>query len=538
MKTTSTLIAVGVVWALIGCRGTPSSTSDGARLSQNASGPATAQDHPDPNARPIVATPEGAIRGTVERGAYVFRGVPYAMPPVGPLRWRAPRPPASRAETLDAEYFGLSCIQPPGLSAANGGDAGKSGEDCLTLNIWTQKIDRSARLPVFVWIHGGAFIFGTGSLDAYNGTSLASRGAVVVTLNYRLGQLGFFAHPALERESPGGPVNFGLLDVIQALTWIQGNIAAFGGDATNVTIAGQSAGAKTVLALFASPLARGLFHKGIAQSSYAIPDATRLQALTLGIAVARASGLNGAAATADQLRGLRGDQFATMIGRSLSVSPVPVRGDPVLPRSIQDTFADGQEARLPLVLGSVSDDSSVVQAFGFDFAQLVARLGAAHLPLRALYPDARDDDDLGRQSVRDAIFTMNARWAADRHSRLAPTWRYYFDYVAVGGRSQVNGAYHGGDVMFTLDSHEAMGSAVRFTEADRAFSRTVGDYWFGFARTGTPSSPSGPDWPEHKDSQDRTMVLSAVPSVEVNFMRTRLNLFIGSVSVLDRLFRR
>jgi para-nitrobenzyl esterase len=492
-----------------------------------------------PVSRPTVTTLEGPVLGARDADTLVFRGLPYAAPPVGDRRWRAPQPPLVRSGTLDAEYFGLSCVQPPGLSTTNGGDPGRTGEDCLTLNIWTPSLAPSARLPVFVWIHGGAFIFGSGSLDIYNGASLASRGAVVITLNYRLGQLGFFAHPALERETPGGPVNFGLLDQIQALTWIQRNIAGFGGDPANVTIAGQSAGAQSVLALLTSPLSRGLFHKAIAQSSYAIPDITRAQASASGIAAARRAGLPGAAATSDDLRAIPADRLATMVGRPLSFSPVLARGDAVLPRSAQQVFADGQEAAVPLVIGSTSDDGSVVEGFGFAFGDLVRRLSAARLNLQLLYPNVSDDTELGRQAIRDVIFTMQARWAADRHARLAPTWRYYFDYTAVGlTLPAFKGASHGGDVVFTLDSHVALGSEAQFTAADRAVARQIGDYWFGFAKTGQPAAANAPLWPDHRSDRDSTMVFTATPSVERDFMRARLNTMMASTRLLERLMAR
>ncbi len=525
-------IAVGVA----ACKRPASSAEAGG--SQNTAAD-SAISTTESTARPMATTQEGGVVGTNERGTFVFRGVPYAAPPVGRLRWRAPEPPAMRASALDAEYFGRACIQPPGLSAANGGEPGATSEDCLTLNIWSSSLGASAKLPVFVWIHGGAFIFGAGNLDVYNGASLASRGAVVVTLNYRLGQLGFFAHPALERESPRGPVNFGLLDQIQALTWIQQNIAAFGGDPGNVTIGGQSAGARSVLSLFTSPLARGLFHKGIAQSSYAIPDVTRLHAITLGIAAARASGLNGAAATTAELRAIPATGFETMVGRTVSMMPALISGDDVLPRSAQEVFAARQEAPLPLMLGSTSDDGSVVQGFGFNFAELVKGLGAAKLPLRVLYPGVRDDGELGRQAIRDVVFTMNARWAGDRHAEVAPTWRYYFDYSAIGLRlPDFKGVVHGGDVLFTMDSHAALGSPSRFTDADRAFSKRVGDYWFAFIKNGAPAVPGAPEWPAHTRSQDTTMIFTDPPVAERDFSRARLNVYIASLSVLDRLLKR
>jgi para-nitrobenzyl esterase len=247
-----------------------------------------------PQGAPVVKTQNGDVQGVVGHQVFVFKGIPYAAPPVGDLRWRELHPAPSWQGLRQASTFGNACIQTPGLSAANGGDAGPLSEDCLYLNVWTPKPASSAKLPVMVWIHGGAYIFGAGSLAIYDGESLANRGAVFVRLNYRLAQLGFFAHPALEQESPGGPVNFGLLDQIAALEWVQQNIARFGGDPNNVTILGQSAGAKSVLALFASPLARELFRKGVAMSSYALPEASRAKALEIGVKIADGVGLKGA----------------------------------------------------------------------------------------------------------------------------------------------------------------------------------------------------------------------------------------------------
>lgn len=210
--------------------------------------------------------------------------------------------------------YGSAYIQPTGLSQANGSNPGHLSEDCLYLNIWTPSLDSSARLPVMVWIHGGAYIFGVGGMPIYDGTPLALKGAVVVNFNYRLGRLGFFAHPALTKENPGGLANFGLLDQIAALQWVRENIASFGGDPGNVTIFGQSAGGKSVLALMASPLARGLFQKAIAMSSYALPDTPMVKALETGAKVADAVGLRSANATAAELRALPAENFVQLKG--------------------------------------------------------------------------------------------------------------------------------------------------------------------------------------------------------------------------------
>jgi para-nitrobenzyl esterase len=488
---------------------------------------------------PTVKTQTGDVQGIAEHGVVAFKGIPYAAPPVGDLRWRAPKPAAAWQGVRSGGTFGRGCIAKPGIPTGLGGDPGPHSEDCLFLNVWTPKADRSAGLPVMVWIHGGAYVFGSGSVDLYSGAPLARRGAVVVTINYRLLQLGFFAHPALEKEAPGGPANFGLLDQIAALAWVQQNIAAFGGNPENVTIFGQSAGAKSVLALVASPLARGLFHKGIAHSSYILPDNSRAKAVEIGIKVSQALGVS-AAATAADLRAVPAGKFAALEGQGLSNAPVPIAGDPVLPQSIQATFAAGREAPVPLMLGDTSDDTSVVAAFGVDPAAVLKRLGAAGFLVRALYPGVRDDSELARQATRDVVFTMPVRWIADRHAALAPTFRFYFDYVTLNDRGKYpNGVAHGGDVPYALDTL-ALFSATKdiATDQDRALARRVGDYWFQFARTGRPSAPGAPAWPNHTRRQDRTMIFAGKTEVRSNFMRPRLNVLIGVAriagAILDR----
>jgi para-nitrobenzyl esterase len=488
---------------------------------------------------PVVRTQAGNIQGVAERGVFAFKGIPYAAPPIGNFRWRDPQPPAPWRGTRRADAFGQACLQAVHVPEQFGGDPGPDGEDCLFLNVWTPRVDPAAHLPVMVWIHGGAYVFGSGSVSLYDGGPLAKRGAVVVTLNYRLGQLGFFAHPALEKERPGGPVNFGLLDQISALRWVQQNIQRFGGDPHNVTILGQSAGAKSVLALFASPLARGLFHKGIAMSSYSVPDITRAKALETGAKVADALGLNGANATAAELRAAPVERFRQLTGQGLSNAPSPIDSDPVLPQSIPETFAAGQEAPLPLIMGNTSDDGSVATAFGINPAQLLESLGLAPL-LKALYPGVNDTNELARQATRDFVFTMTPRWTADRHSQLAPTWRYYFGYTAVRDRSRIpNGVPHGADVTFFLNTGDLFPPTREiWTEADRAYSRRASDYFLAFARSGKPAPPGAAEWPNHDASQDRTMMFADTIAIENNFMATRLNVFMGMMKLVGRFMPR
>jgi para-nitrobenzyl esterase len=428
----------------------------------------------------------------------------------------------------------------PGLSAANGGDPGRLSEDCLYLNVWTPRAERSAKLPVIVWIHGGAYVFGAGGLPVYDGRPMAKKGAVFVSINYRLAQLGFFAHPALERENPAGVANFGLLDQIAALRWVQANIAGFGGDPGNVTIMGQSAGSKSVLALFASPLARGLFHKGVAMSSYVVPDATREKALEVGTKVADALGLKGAKATAAELRAVPAERFGEIKGQGLSNAPVPIRGDKVLPQSIESTFAAGREAAVPLIVGNTSNDSSVVAAFGIDAGEVLKRLGAAGFLVKMLYPGVKDDADLARQVARDLVFTMPVRWIADRHAKRAPTWRYYFDYVTLKQRPDFPlGVGHGAEIPYLLDTGDIFeGTRPIFTDADRALARRASDYLFAFARDGRPSAQGAPAWPSDTRLRDRTMVFADNVEAQSRFMRARLNVMIGASRIAGSLLGR
>jgi len=217
---------------------------------------------------PIFLVDTGILEGAQNKSIFSFKDIPFAAAPVGQWRRREPQAPAEWNGIRDAKNFGNACIQKPGLSDKNGGNPGPISQACLFLSVWTPVLQQNGKLPVMVWIHGGGLLFGSGGVPGYGGDSLAKRGAVIVGVNYRIGALGFFSHRALDAERNGFK-NFGLLDQMAALKWVQKNISAFGGDANNATIFGQSAGAESVLALYSSPLA-GLFHKGIAQSPYGI----------------------------------------------------------------------------------------------------------------------------------------------------------------------------------------------------------------------------------------------------------------------------
>ena len=486
-------------------------------------------------AQPVpVSTPAGPVQGALEEGVAVFRGLPYAQPPTGPLRWRAPQAVTPWTEPRAATAAQAACPQKRGLSLEGGGDPGRLDEDCLYLNVFAPPAEAGAQLPVMVWIHGGALIFGAGSLNLYNASALARRGAVVVTINYRLGPLGFFAHPALEAEAPNGAVNFGLLDQIAALQWVRRNIAAFGGDAGNVTVFGQSAGAQSVLALMASPLAAGLFQRAIAQSPYGLPSHTRAKALATGVAVASAVGLSGRNASAAALRLVPAERLAALEGQALSLAPGFVVGDAAVPQPLLQAFQRGREAAVPLVIGNNSDDASVALAFGIQPAALVARLGGAKTLVRRLYPGVAGDAELGRQVARDAVFTAFARRIAYLHVQRAPTWRYYFDHA------RAPGAAHGAEVPYvigTAASCQCLGAPA--SAADRAVEQRMGDRWVAFARTGQPvaglldaSRPdAGVPWPADDRVRGVVLEIGTADKVRPGFMTGRINTLITGLNL-------
>ena len=503
------------------------------------------------NAAPLAHTTAGDVEGVSLDGAATFRGLPYAAPPVGPLRWRAPQPPAPWVGVRKADRFGAACMQKAGLSLEGGGDPGPLSEDCLSLNVWAPQTAQAAPgapgvsgagLPVMVWLHGGALIFGAGSLKLYDGAALARQGVVVVTLNYRLGPLGYFVHPALEKDapaspaSPASPANFGLLDQIAALRWVQANIAAFGGDPRRVTVLGQSAGAQSVLTLMASPAARGLFAQAVAQSAYGLPSHTRQQARETGVRVAQALGLPGALATAARLRAVPAERFAELQGQGLSLAPSLIVGDAAMPRTLLASFAAGQQAPVPLLIGSNSDETSVALAFGLQPAELVKKLGAARILVRPLYPGVTDDAELGRQVVRDVAFTAFARRIAVLHAKQAPTWRYYFDHLPEQARRKQPGVAHGGEVAALFGTGDFCACLdTPLTQGDRLAWQGLAQRWVAFATTGRPDIAAGPAWPP--DSLWRPVVLTFGAdgqTTQPGFMAQRLNVLIGGLKLVGR----
>lgn len=474
----------------------------------------------------VVSVDTGMLQGTLNESILSFKGIPFAAAPVGQWRWREPQAPATWKGVRDAKNFGNACIQKPGLSDQNGGNPGLISEDCLFLNVWTPTLRQGEKLPVMVWIHGGGLAFGSGGVPGYGGDSLAKRGAVIVSINYRMGPLGFFSHPAIDAERRGFK-NFGLLDQIAALKWVQKNISAFGGDADNITIFGQSAGAESVLALYSSPLARGQFQKGIAQSPYGIPAHTPEKARKVGLAVATAVGLDGIRASAAQLRAIPADKFGNLDAPELTLSPGFITGDAALPISILETFQKKNQAALPLIIGSNSDEATVATAFGLDPAKVIQGLGKSKVFVKPLYPKVSNDAELGRQVIRDAVFTAFARRVSYLHSQKAPTWRYYFGYVQQGLRASQPGVAHGGEIVFMMDSGNNCGCLlVPFNQSDSDLARRIGDSWVAFARSSNPQTPALPTWSKDSASNDRMLEFDETVVARKSFMQPRLNALI------------
>jgi para-nitrobenzyl esterase len=434
---------------------------------------------------PTVSLDSGVVQGEAAGGLQVFKGIPYAASTAGEGRWRAPQPAAKWSGIRMATAFGAACPQPH-VGNEPWSQVGPQSEDCLFLNVWTPSERTGAQLPVMVFIHGGSLRAGAAGVPLYDGTKLAQRNAVVVTINYRLGRLGFFAHPALTAENADGYLaNYGLMDQIAALRWVQRNIAQFGGDARNVTIFGESAGAVSVQALMASPEANGLFAKAISQSGggYNITPGVK-QGEAAGQQWAAARGL--AAATPEQLRAIPFAEVAT----ADALTGMMVDGK-LLTDSPTKAFMAGTQARVPLMIGGNSWEASLA---GINVATARIVVGAAYDELlagyKALGSRAGGEADLITQSI--AI--QPSRHLAERQAAIGqPAFTYYFAQQPASERTTKPGSEHGGELSYLF------GTRLNAEMWDAA------DYWVEFARTGNP----GGAWTSVSATPSRYMLLAA-----------------------------
>jgi para-nitrobenzyl esterase len=471
--------------------------------------PAVSFDNP-----PAVSVTGGSIRGTaLDRGGAVFKGIPFAQPPVGALRWREPQPVKPWTGVRAATSFGAPCAQNSGGRVLE-----TSSEDCLYLNLWTPDWPPRARKPVMFWMHGGGNYAGATGSPNFDGESLARHGIVLVSTAYRLTAFGFFAHPELTRESPHhASGNYGLMDQIAALQWVRANIARFGGDPGNVTIFGQSAGAVDATVLMTSPLAKGLFHKVIAESGTATrnPDAATLAMTALGplmpvksgdvtysdapaLAEAEKSGRElaqslKAPTTADlrYLRALPAEEIlkATASPRK-SIGPangVVVDGW-VLPRAPAEAFAIGREHRVPLLAGNNARERTPPRVTPEDLAKAMEAMYGPLAPRAVALYTAPDPlyGDLAAQWVVDTMYRCPVVAELSWHAAAGnPAWEYQFDRAPAG--REALGAVHGAEVPYVF------GTLNSPAEADRRISEAIQEYWTNFAKTGNPGWPAFTD---------------------------------------------
>jgi para-nitrobenzyl esterase len=466
----------------------------------------------------LVALASGAVRGVSEGEVIGFRGIPYAQPPVGELRWRAPQPVAPWAGVLEADAFGPSCMQ----AAVDA--PGPVSEDCLTINVWRPATVSTTALPVMVWIHGGSMVRGGAVL--YPGNALAAQGVVVVSLNYRLGRLGFFAHPALATEAPDDlRGNYGYMDQREALAWVQRNIAAFGGDPDNVTIFGESAGGGSVLVHLTSPLSQGLFQRAILQSpgtpgarADVIPSATLIDAEQIAVDYARGVGIADddpeglaelRALPAETLvEGASGDevQAALAAGTRAPGMAMSILDGTLLVKPAEDLLAAGEQAMVPVIVGANNRDLGLGTAASKD--ELFALFGAHAAEARALYDPTGGEalEELKQQVYADQYMTEPARHLADEMARAGqPVWHYRFSYVAETSRDEQPGVLHGFELPYTLDMPGALVGEGAVTAEDRGMAELVSAYWVSFAKTGDPNGDDRPDWPRHDPESDLLM---------------------------------
>jgi para-nitrobenzyl esterase len=424
---------------------------------------------------PKARVAQGVLVGEATERAHIFRNIPFAAAPVGALRWAPPAPAARWSGERDATQNGPSCPQPMNASGApnSGGANGPTSEDCLQLNIFAPKAGKKA--PVMVWIHGGSHRTGAGWV--YDGQAFARDGIVVVSINYRLGALGYFAHPALTKTAGKAPTgNFGLMDQIAALRWVKANIAAFGGDPGNVTVFGESAGGMSILALLATPSAKGLYHKAIVQSGGGWFRPTTLTAREQ-VGAKALSGLGVAeGADAAALRAMPADKLAALDG-----DYGPFTDGRLLRRTPTQALLQGGFDDVPLIIGANSGEDSLMG------------------PDRGGGPE----ETARRIAFGDRFMVAPARWIAAQAAGGKPAWLYHFSYVGTRFRPAITRAAHAAEIQYVFEYWGRRTPMSVVSDQDRAMARTMNACWAAFARTGTPRCE--PAWPAYDPARDELL---------------------------------
>lgn len=488
---------------------------------------------------PVVTAPAGSFRSVAAgSGVTVYRGIPYAEAPTGARRWRPPVAKAAHSGVREAKDFGPICFQPEfPKTPANiyHEDLPAMSEDCLSLNVWQPRA--AAKAPVFVWIHGGSLLTGASRFSLYDGRRLAERGVMVVSINYRLGALGFLAHPELSAESAERVSgNYGLLDQIEALRWIQRNIARFGGDPGNVTVAGESAGALSVMHLMAAPAARGLFHRAVMQSAYMVSE-PHLRTDANGHPSAESEGLRLAQAMGTpSLAELRAASPGEITRRSFAAGyrTYPAVDGKLVPRQLVDVFDAGEQARVPILAGFNSGEIRSLRmllpkppagAKAYEAAIRASYGDLAELFLR-LYPASAIEESM-LQATRDALYGWTTQRLAEKHVAAGHrAYLYLFDHGYRAADQAGLHAFHGAELPYmfgTIWETASQWPAIPRTRAERALSDAMVDYWANFARAGAPGAAGGPAWPTY-DARETWMVFDRVPAQATDLLGYRYDL--------------
>jgi len=503
-----------------------------ATLISSANAQEASKTKPDQSSA-VVKVDSGQLQGVEADGVISFKGIPFAAPPVGELRWRPPQPKPKWTGVRQAKEFGPSCMQgrgfgpPPGAAARPAAPSfPEPSEDCLYLNVWRPADSAARNLPVMVWIYGGGFVGGSSSSPMTSGVPFAKHGVVLVAMNYRVGRFGFFAFPALSSERPNeNKGNYAYMDQLAALHWVKRNIAAFGGDPNNVTIFGFSAGGVSVHSMLASPQARGLFHKAIVHSGGSrdsvltarpmrvdgVDPNYPVSAETIGINFAKSMGIEGTdQAALAKLRGLSADEVlrgAPQPGGTVpSYETTPILDGRLITETAETAYKARRQPHVPLMLGSNSADTAGNRIKTRTKEEFFARYGQWSTEAKAAYdPDgttdlvtmvSRANDDFGQ--AEPARFAANA-FAANG----SPVYLYMFSYVPTAMREQLRaGSPHGGDVPFAFGTLGG-GRGGAPTPEDLAISRMAQSYWVNFARTGDPNGSGLPTWPRHVLRKDQ-----------------------------------
>ena len=508
-----------------------------------------------------VETVAGALEGEHvddARDVLVFRGVPYARPPVGDARWQPPAAVEAWDGTRPATSFGPVCWQRPReMSSLYARGDLNTNEDCLYLNVWAPAGEPAASHPVMVWFHGGGHNSGSGSARIFDGTTLARKGVVLVTINYRLGPFGFLAHPALAAESPhGSSGNYGLLDQIAALRWVRDNIAAFGGDAGNVTIFGQSAGSWTVCYLTASPLAKGLFHKAIGESGGCFKGERPYLDHATGETGAEKSAHDAGVAAAAEL-GVEGDgPEAAAALRSIAPETVlaatlgsgAIIDGWVLPRTPREIYEAGEHSNVPVIVGAMANERAALYNAGDEPSrdELVASVRSQYGPradalLAAYEGDFADSPATADKQIQgDRAFVWEMRtWARAVEAAGNVSYQYFFSHappvfrlylpdqpdLQVEGGRRAYGAYHSGELAYVFGNVGLVG--LDWTDWDHELSRAISQYWVNFARTGDPNGEGLPAWPRYEQATDQSIEFGSEIQVRSGVRKDKLDVFDG-----------